>query len=267
MINLTLQEELALIMTSAGSMRNAAALVGVTHQKMGRWLREGEPSGVKEIPNDSATRAAIHLAFKIHSQISREQGLVDQTPFFPNVPVYTERKLLKTGLIGDRVISGNAEFIRQSLRERWVAETVKSKRFYKVNIRSKINLKQYAQRIADEELASGRRYGITRRRLAKAIFDNFNDEHKIEDSITPFPLFTKSENTMPGTEPRRVVKGVEMQLAQKHSPATGDKGTRFAYEYLTQLIPANYVKRSSRYVTGGSGKTSSRKEIKGRGPK
>ena len=84
---LSKQEKLALIMTSAGSMRNAASLIGITHQKLGRWLREGEQGGVSHIPDDPAIDYAINVAFSIHKDIARDQALSDGVPFNAKAPV------------------------------------------------------------------------------------------------------------------------------------------------------------------------------------
>lgn len=239
-------------------MRNAGALIGVSHQKIGRWLREGEQGGVSHIPDDPATTAAIDLAFEIHKDLAREQAKRDGVPFNAKAPVYVERKYLhkrdeKTGepILGDRVISGNTEFIRQELRDEWIAGAVKSKRFYKVNVRSRVNLQAYFGDRAIEEIKSGRKRNTTPKRLANIMLKSFMEREKSEkgrivNAQIPFSFFTQSENTMPGAEPWRVVAGVEEKLAQKHSPAATGPGTRFAYEYLLQLIPANYVPAPAR---------------------
>ena len=122
MTTFTLQEKLALILTSAGSQRVIANMTGASHQQIGRWLREGEEYRIDihgnhptnkngtikrygQIPDWAAN--AIDTAFNIHVDISREQAHIDRVPFNATMPVYVERKPLKTGFIGDRVISGN----------------------------------------------------------------------------------------------------------------------------------------------------------------
>lgn len=245
---LTLQEKLALALTSAGSQRALARQLGVTHQKVGRWLREGEEGGVQAIPRDFFVIAAIDEIYRDHVAVTRAQAKRQDVPFNARAPVYVERKYLsKTGkkgerILGDRVISGNTEFIRQELRAEWLAGAVESKRFYKVNVRSRINLKRYSERIAAEEIASGRRRGVSQRKLAGILLENFvakerYDKHRIVDKTEPFNLYTPSLDMRPGTDPRNVIFGVEEILSEKHEPATGDPGTHLASEYLLQLLP------------------------------
>lgn len=249
---LSKQEKLALIMTSAGSMRNAAALIGITHQKLGRWLREGEQGGVSQIPDHPAISAAIDNAFDIHKDITRDQARIDGTPFFAKAPVYVERRLLRktdsegNRILGDRVISGPTEFIRQDMRDAWITDVVKSQKFYKVNVRSLVNLQVYFGDRAIEEINWKRRRNITAKRLASIMIKQFLEREKSErgriiNAQIPFALYTQSESTMPGSEPWRVVAGVEDLLARKHSPAASEPGTKFADEYLLQLIPESYV--------------------------
>lgn len=276
--SLTLQEKLALVMTSAGSMRNAAALVGVSHQKIGRWLREGElrpedqdgnipldrhgeHARFGQIPDDSATIAAINQAFEIHRQVAREQARHDKVPFNAVVPVYVERRPLRTGFLGDRVISGNTEFIRQDMRMIWVRGMAASERFYKVNVRSIVDLKMYFDIAAGREIQSGDRQRYSRKVLAGHMMQAWVNKERREggriiDKAAPFPLYTRSENTMPGTDPYLAARGVEKMLQEKHSTAVGPKGTHFASEFLLQLIPADYVKSPTGF--GGHSPTAAR---------
>ena len=57
MIPLTSQAKLALAITSAGSQRNLAKLLGVTHQKVGRWLREGEHATLHDLATEFGVSA------------------------------------------------------------------------------------------------------------------------------------------------------------------------------------------------------------------
>lgn len=245
---LTRQEKLALALTSAGSMRKLAAQLGVTHQKVGRWLREGEEGGVQAIPRDFFVTAAIDEVFREHVRATRTQANRQGVPFNAKAPVYVERKYLtKTGpkgerILGDRVISGNTEFIRQELRDQWIAGAVESKRFQKVNVRSRINLKRYSERIAGEEIDSGRRRGISKRKLAGILLERFvakerYEKHRIVDKVEPFNLYTESIDMRPGTRAANAIYGVEHLLQERHLPATGERGTHFASEYLLQLLP------------------------------
>lgn len=246
----TPQEKLALIMTSAGSQRNAAALVGVSHQRIGRWLKEGEDGGVREIPPEAAP--LIDEAFRIHVSVAREQAKRDGVPFLSDAPVYVERKYLsrpdprtREPVLGDRVFSGNTSYIRQSLRREWVEAAVRSQRFYKVNVRSTIDLRSY--RGFNPETQSVNKAQRKRvRDNAKRDLAHFLDlesrkRGRIVDATEPFPLYTRSLPAVPGYKARDIANELEKLLSEKHAPAATGKGTAFASEYLLQLFPADYA--------------------------
>ena len=283
-------------------MRALARELGVSHQKVGRWLREGEPQSIDahgniptnkdgtpklygRIPED--IDAQLNWVFNRHREVTKQQAIADGVPYNATVPVYTERRYLENKKtiskwfksrkalvaellakygpdwqadhqiewsevhgyrirkVGDRVISGPTEFIRSDMRQKWVRGMVASQAFYKVNVRSIIDLKHYFDKVADDEIQSGRRRGISKRKIAyeisQAWMNKEKREHKrIIDRAEPFPLYTQSYDARPGSDPWQVAQGVEELLQEKHSPATGFHGTAFADEYLLQLLPANY---------------------------
>lgn len=315
----TRQQKLALAMTSAGSQRALARQLGVSHQQVGRWLREGDPLHIDadgSMPmnkNGTLKRFGgapdwiadqLDYVFDIHREITKEQAKVDRVPYNATVPVYTERRYLSGGAsqwiksrkallkhlvenygkdwqkdhqiefaegigyrirkVGDRVISGPTEFIREDQRKKWVAGMVASEAFYKVNVRSIIDLKHYFDRVATDELESGRRRGISKKKLSYEISQAWinkerREKAKIIDRAEPFPMYTMSQDARPGSDPFLIAQNVEDMLQQKHSPATSFPGTHFADEYLLQLLPANYVRPSRRKTLRTSAATSKRK--------
>lgn len=306
MTQFTRQQKLALAMTSAGSQRALARQLGVSHQQVGRWLREGEPLHIDSAGNMPTNKDGslklygaapdwiddqLNYVFDIHKQITREQANVDGVPYNATVPVYTERRYLSQGgsdwfnsrrkaieyakakhgeawhgsfqvefaegigyrirKVGDRVISGNTEFIRPDMRQKWSRGMVASGKFYKINIRSIIDLKHYFDKVATEEIDSGRRRGIKKKQLAYEISQSWINKERRErgriiDRAEPFPLYTMSQDARPGSDPFQIAFNLEQLLDQKHSPATGFPGTHFADEYLLQLLPANYVRPNQR---------------------
>ena len=85
--SLTLADRLALIYTSAGSQRNVSALVGISHQKVGRILK-GEYAPDSKVLRDLGLRAAVDVAFRIHTDVARAQARRDGLPFDGNLPVF-----------------------------------------------------------------------------------------------------------------------------------------------------------------------------------
>jgi hypothetical protein len=224
---LSQQDKLALAMTSAGSMRNLAALVGVTHQKLGRWLRGDSP-----IPRE-ATRS-INLAFKIHSDIAKEQARVDGLPFDPFAPVLIQRPTLRDGTPGERVFIDRTQYIAPQLRDQIIGTAQQSRRFIQVSIRSNINLYSY---IGTKTPPAAPLMSMLNRIERDSLAAPFLAREEAQPgSNLPAPLYTKYENISPGTDLRRSRKNWNQKLS-KHSKHVGEKGTAFADQILLQLTP------------------------------
>lgn len=231
------QEKLALSMTTARSMRGLAAALGVTHQKLGRWLREGENGGVKSIPTDPETTAAIDTVFEAHRDIARAQAAVTEIPFDEELPVFAERKKLRSGKTGDRVIVHNTQFIRPKTRQDILYFMHETERYYTASVRSVIELATYMQE-ADE------RAGRKKRDRTDAQWQYYAQLLLAENDGEEYrPVYTRAEGFGPWTSRQNAVKSVETLIRQRHEPATGERRTALADEYLFQLIPANYVHR------------------------
>lgn len=248
-MSLTYQDKLALALTSAGSQRRLAALVGASHQQIGRWLREGQPAtidpetgytihqkGAKAIP--PAFHAAINNAFSIHREITRDQARADGIPYAANAPVFIYRGMLRSGAKGDRVIADNTQYIRPEIRTEFLTTMHQSRRFYSASVRSTVNFRRYTDRRAAEEInRTGRRISV--KKLSGYMLEAFlHETNKILPIDETLPLYTRYEGFQPGTNAFHAVDAVNAMLKQKHETSAID----LADEYLLQLIPQGYVK-------------------------
>lgn len=249
---LSAQDKLALALTSAGSMRKLAAQIGITHQKLGRWLREGEAGGVKSIPADLFTQAAIDTVFSDHVRTARERAKADRIPFNAAAPVYMERKPLASGDKGDRVFAENTQFIRSATRTKVMQGAHDSKKFYSASVRSVVNLRSYFRKRAAEDIARRGRTDVSVNELAKIIEQGFKQDTREQhnrtiDAAKPFALYTQREGLLIGRKgDTRTIRGIEKKLREKHEPATGQPGTVLADMYLFQLTPADYAPTPTR---------------------
>lgn len=245
---LTRQERIALALTSAGSQRSLARSMGVSARTLGRWLREGEPEGVKAIPDYADD--AINAVFAIHRDIVIDQAQADKIPYNYYRPIFLERKTLRTGKPGDRVVGDNTEFIRSDLRQQVMQDQQRSERYISASVRSIIDLKRYFRLDADGNVKQRYLKKSTPALTAASNLNQFvarerREKGRIIDKHEPFPLYTRYEDISPlraKTDLRGVV-GIEEQLRQKHEPATGAPGTLTADQYLFQLLPAQYVEK------------------------
>lgn len=246
---LTSQDKLALALTSAGSMRNLAKLVGVSHQKIGRWLREGQPNGARSIPADAT--AAINVAFKFHSDIAKDQSKIDRTFYDPNIPVFFIRPTLRNGQPGERLAVNNTEYISQNLRDQIFRSLKKTKQIDNISVRSQINLRSYlgAKSTASAATLSDK---FTDRR------QNENGEYKNEkNQFTLLGSFQNREAEKPGSgfiapintrmtdfkakaDVQLSLRNINSLLSSKHSP----HAIALADQFLIQTLPGQYVNQS-----------------------
>jgi hypothetical protein len=261
---LTAQEKLALAMTTAGSMRGLASFMGITHQKLGRWLREGYEGGIKAIPQDAETTALIDSVFESHRDIARAEAESYGIPFDEETPVFASRKYLsKTDefgepILGDRVFVENTQFINSNLRQSIMYGVHESGLYYSASVRSVIELALYLQ-TADERIGKFRRKPGQYEHLASLLLAVEDDEEEFRPIFTPIQIFR------PGSSGIKAVKSIEAYIRQRHEPATGEKQTSLADQYLMQLIPRNYVDpRSARAKRANARR---KKPKGGRGPK
>lgn len=238
------------MMTSAGSKRALGALVGVSHQRIGRWL-EGEHvnmhSGeITNVPRDPAILAAIDQAFSMHRDVSRQQARHDRLPFDPELPVYMERKPFKDGRPGERVIAEHTNFMSNQLRERAIVSAGKSGAFLNVSVRSTVDLRKYNSRA--NSFARSEKFNDRPRTEAQI---RWRDELKnaLDEGIEQRPMYTQKEDFFRIKLARGEVAAIKQipgeivssrindKLAQKHEPAIGEHGTKLADQLLFQTIP------------------------------
>jgi len=284
-VRLSSQDKLALALTSYGSVRALSRDLGVSHQKLGRWLREGqlgengERIGVVKIPDEA--RGAIDAVFDIHVGIAREQARVDKLPFNKSAPVFVERKLMRDGNKGERVAAEHTQFIRPDLRVQTMVNATKSGKYLQASVRSKIDLKRYFKERA-LELAQQRGYRTDKYRikqLSDSMLGSFlkkekEQKNRIIDKGEAFPLYTQYENISAArrADPVEAALGIEDKLRRKHEPATGTGNTALADSFLFQLMPAtlrnesNTDKKPSPTKSRRKG-ASNRRHIRGAGPK
>jgi DNA-binding transcriptional regulator YdaS (Cro superfamily) len=161
-MSLSQQEKLALMMTSAGSQRNLASLLGVTHQTLGRWLKSdyvdpagrliverdasGRRAGVKEIPREAS--AAINAAFSFHKQVTREQAKIDRVPYDPNFPIFYERpKSRIDGKPSLRFVAKQTQFIHPQLRRDVITSVAATGKVFAFSVRSMLDLYLYLNKL------------------------------------------------------------------------------------------------------------------------
>ena len=239
---LSSQDKLALALTSAGSMRNLAKLVGVSHQKIGRWLREGEPTGAKKIPAEATD--AINVAFAFHKDVTKQQAKLDRFPYNPQAPVFAERPTLRNGKPGERLAVNNTEYIKPQLRNKIFEDLQKTKQIQGISVRSQINLRSYLKaKPTDNASEVSRKFKIR----------TSTDER---GRLTLLGSFKKREETSPGTgfiAPINITAvdfrpqaDIELSinnintLLKKHSP----HATVFADQFLIQTLPGQYENQS-----------------------
>lgn len=240
---LTLQDKLALALTSWGSPAVMAAAIGVSPRTMKRWLNEGYDNGVKSIPAYAAP--SIQALYASHRDVTRDQAHADNIPWNFHRPIFLERKTLRDGSPGARVVGEHTQYIKRDLRMQIMADQQRSQRYLAASVRSKIDLTRYFRLDAEGNVKQKYSFGKTPAQAAAMNLKSFAAKEKRErgrviDKVRPFPLFTRYENISPqrDIDDMRGVIGIEKQMRSKHEPATGEPGTVAADQFLFQLMPA-----------------------------
>ena len=264
---LTSQEKLALALTSAGSLRALGRQMGVSHQKLGRWLREGKPlppdadgviptrrdGSIKVyglIPDaDPIVKLGIDIVFKEHVKAVKKAAYKHDVPFDPIYPAMAIRKPLRTGAPGDRVFIEGTQFIDRDLRKRLITRLGQSGDYFAATIQSEIDMVVYAETEAEREHAtfsSVRKKRFTKMELRDSILrsmaDTVNKGKVITDENRFRPLYTQRESIARGTDIKKSVDAIERRLREKMEPAS-DFGAGLATSYVFQLKPETYVER------------------------
>jgi len=210
---LTNQEKLALAITSYGSQRALARALGVTHQKVGRWLKEGLPGGVKAIPVPYAD--PIDRVFANHVGAAAAQAQADRIPFDPKFPVFMRRgDPLRNGDESKIFYAQNTEYLRPLIRREILRNVIATKKILKASVGSKIDV---LKAVSQSGLASMReKYD---QRLGKL------------KSPEVLPVFTKGIDVRGGAV--RMVDEIEKYLREKHAPSAKDIGTEFLFQLKT----------------------------------
>lgn len=244
---LSSQDKLALALTSAGSMRNLAKLVGVSHQKIGRWLREGqiEPGGKtkNKIPADAS--AAINVAFAFHKDVTKQQAQVDRLPFNPNAPVFLFRPTLRNGQPGERLLAANTEYIKPQLRDQIFLDLKKTKQILNISLRSTINLRSYLKgKPTDSPKKLREKFrvrGAKDERGRSTLMASF-DQREAEKPGSGFiaPINTSMTDFSPRADAQLSLRDINSKLSSKHSP----HAIALADQFLIQTLPGQYGNQS-----------------------
>lgn len=236
-------------MTSAHSQRRLAALAGVSHQQVGRWLKPKDDGTYRKIPD--IYQDGINQAFDIHKSIAKDQAKIDQIPYSDAYPVYLHRGLLtkkdKDGnpVKGDRVIATDTQWLDHSLRERFLRAMYKTGKFDYATIRSFVDVLKYADNKAQNELDENPNRRISRATLAAKILASFygsDNVKQIQLGNYAQHFYTQKEFFgMDANNESQSIHSLLSKLRQKHEPAA----INLADEFVFQTYPANYVRNKA----------------------
>jgi hypothetical protein len=217
---LTNQEKIALAITSYGSQRALARALGVTHQKVGRWLKEGLPGGVKTIPEPFAD--PIDRVFANHVGAAAAQAQADRIPFDPKFPVFMRRgEPMRNGDESKIFYAQHTEYLRPAARKAILRHVIATKKILKASVGSRIDV---LKAVSQSGLASMR--------------EKYDQRLGRIKSPEILPVFTKSIDVRGGAT--KMVDEIEKYLAEKHAPSAKDLGTEFLFQLAT--VPGKRAK-------------------------
>lgn len=216
------------MMTGAKSQRQLAKHVGVSHQRIGRWLSIGRPdndgnfSKVKP-PVDAEILRAIDNAFAGFTNYAGKQAALDKIPFNLKIPALATRMPFDDGKPGGRVLIKHTAFLSDALRHRVIAHAVTSKKYVGINLRSTVKLRDYLHRRDPTPWRIGQKAEIHGAKLKAELKSGVD----LKSVFTPtsFTAFTHAS----------VNRELDYRLRQRHEPAVGGSGTALADQILMQL--------------------------------
>lgn len=257
----TLREQLALIYTSAGSMRNVAGLVGVSHQKIGRVLHPPEHGGYKpesRVLSDPGFIRAVAVAFSIHLDICREQAAADGLPFSEITPVYARRLAyvdnqgeIRSGL---RVLADHTHWLTNEQRAVWISFEKRSKIYNNVSVGSYVDLLFYFERGEDYWKSLEQRGQF---RTDVQYEHRRNLMMKIARNIERAWIYTP-KTPLEGIPISQVIADITRKLRSKHEPAATDPKSQIAGQIILQ-IKSRHGQTADKRKARASKKTTRRK--------
>lgn len=272
-MKLSLQDRVALIYTSAGSQREVARQLGISHQKVGRILHHWTEGGYRDDSRtlrDPALLASVDRAFAQHTRKVVEQAKRDRLPYSSALPVFQQRmprtvkawqeKVNKrTGEItriyapvkergpdgklrvkkepGERTEAPNTHWLSDKLRNAWIMAMQRSGKYLNVSVGSVVNLASYNRNANALRAAEAGTAGATNTRSAiegkRQLLGLRKKRPPVERHLVQTPYRTMD----PRQYPEQLAAEVQDLLTRKHQPATGDPGTLYATRVLLQTLP------------------------------
>lgn len=249
---LTLQDKLALALTSAGSVAELARRMGTSRSTTARWLREGHQGGVKRIPGDEFTRQGIDAIYRQHVRDCNRQSKAEGIP--GSVPIFLKRPWLKipdpkTGerVKGQRLIVDHTMYIRNELRTAIVRAIHKTGAYVSASVQSIIDLALYNQAAQARYQSLGEtqwnndiesnKAKDAREQIRKYLADQLKSMGRKQFGLTVFnsPIYTKMADIRADSDIDAAVNKINSLLRERHEPATGNPGTAFQTAFLFQL--------------------------------
>lgn len=229
---LTLADKLALIYTSAGSLRRLAAFTGLSRYRVTRLLKPQFLGGYAPddpVRRNPGLRAIIDTALSIHSDLCRQVARAHRLPAL-TLPIYMERaprtkfdpatgerKILIDDrgrpILGERVICPHTHWIDSNLRQQVIASLQQTAFFYQISVRSEIDLAVYfdetEERFKRERIARSPEQWKHRTQFEKKIIDGHSAGF----------VYTRYASLSQRFSAGQIAADILQQLRIKHEPA------------------------------------------------
>ena len=231
---LTLREKIALIYTSAGTQRNVAAKVGISHQKIGRILKAGFEGGYplnSKVLTDPTLSRAVNSAFRAHTKKVRRRAEKDNIPFSEKFPVFYARMPKVDGTPGDRIVATHTHWLPDRLRNAWIGWLQETRLFYAISGQSIIELEFYNNRA---EISF---QGVKRTETQKLFRREFAAMRAAGLKYIPVNTpYTKLDASFPLSD---VIADLDEKFRTKHEPAATTDYCKIGSQYLLQIDTTN----------------------------
>lgn len=265
-MQLTSADQIALMLTSAGSQRALAEYLGISHQKLGRWLKGARMGARGQLVNVPGLQdeIAIRIAFGRYSAAVRASQKDEQLPVM-TLPVNAYRLRaqqdyppldLRAGDPGQRVIIPHTDAMSTELLRDVLLELGRTGEYVDVSIRSQVNLLQYFRRGEAEYRGKRSSKYAEERNRARHREQLLN---RIQSGVRQAVIYTPHA-PIRGSGGVSGIDDTINYLHRKHEPAA-DAGSRL-HDQILLVTTTRYVNKPQ----NRKGKPT-RKNIRGRGAK
>lgn len=246
----SLADKLGLIYTAAGSQRKVASVVGLSHQTVGRILHaQMQGRDISNYEKRVDLMRLVDRGFASHVALAKAEAKRGGIPFTSALPVYVQRMEKRAdGKPSDRTKLEHAHWLSDRIRNAWLKFSKSSGRYIGATVRSVVNRRAYGKQ------ADKRAKKLQLGRTQEATF--YREQMKaqqLKDGRETTPVYTPITRFDASYPDSLALADLNEKLRNRHQPATGDVGTKYADTIIMQFDTRTHATKQSKARSASKG--------------